>query len=251
MNFFYLVPFNYFYLTRLKHGSFVFHFLFEWVAAFWLVAWVGIGGDLLQSSLAMLFSYLAFISIYELGYMANDLHAAKQEIDGRRRGPQEASRAWIFLWVISRLFSFLVCTILMNKLFDPAWWSFFAALIFVFLLHNILTDREQKVATFSLLAWFRFMAPVIFVVSDNQIMGVGLAAAIGYVAYRNLGYMDSKGLLLMPGRKRMAFRLFFFLMPFAGIVALWPYEDARGYCLLVTYWGIVSATGAVATYKSS
>ena len=251
MNFFYLLPFSYFYQTRLKEGALAFHILFEWLAALWLVAWIGSGASFLQDVLAVFLSYVAFISIYELGYMANDLHAAKHETDGRRRGPQGASFLWVCLWVFSRLVSFFACTVLMNHFFYASWWLFFAALVAVFSLHNILDDREMKTATFSWLAWFRFMAPVIFVINIDQIMGVGLAAVVGYVSYRKLGYRDSKGLLFMPGRKRMSFRLFFFLIPLAGVAALGPYEHAKGYLLLVVYWAAVSITGAALTFKFS
>lgn len=251
MNFFYLFPFSYFYQTRLKEGAISFHILFEWLAALWLVAWIGDGATIPQDVLALFLSYIAFISVYELGYMTNDLYASKYEKNGRRRGPQGASYLWVSLWVASRLLTFFSCTALMNLFFDASWWLFFAALVAVFTLHNFLDDREMKTATFSWLAWFRFMAPVIFVISIDQIMGVGLAAVFGYVSYRKLGYMDSKGLLFMPGRKRMSFRLFFFLIPLAGVAALGPYEHAKGYLLLVVYWAAVSITGAVLTFKFS
>ena len=248
---FYLLPFSYFYQTRLKDGSLAFHVIFEWLAALWLVAWIGGGPTVLQNVLAVFLSYVAFISIYELGYMANDLYAAKYEKRGRRRGPQEVGRLWVCLWVVRRLAVFFACTMLMKNFFNASWWLFFFALVAVFSLHNLLNDREMKTATFSWLAWFRFMAPVIFVVSRDQLMGIGLAAAFGYVAYRKIGYMDSKDLLLMPGRKRTAFRLFSFLMPMAGAVALWPYEYAQGYLLLVFYWAAVSLLGATLTFKFS
>lgn len=250
---FYLLPFSYFYQTRLKEGAIAFHILFEWVAALWLVAWIGDGVTVLQNICVLFLSYIAFISIYEIGYMVNDIYAAKYEKHGRQRGPQEARNLnlWVCLWVLSRLATFLACTIVMNKFSDASWWLFFFALISVFSLHNLLNDREMKVATFSWLAWFRFMAPVIFVISEDQLMGVGFAAAFGYVAYRKLGYMDSKGLLLMPGRKRTGFRLFFFLIPMAGAVALWPYEHAQGFLLLAVYWALISSMGAALTLKFS
>ncbi|GAA5138750.1 hypothetical protein [Alloalcanivorax gelatiniphagus] len=250
---FYLLPFSYFYQTRLKEGSIAFHVIFEWIAALWLVVWIGDGVTVSQNIFALFLNYIAFISIYEIGYMANDIYAAKYEKYGRHRGPQGARNLnlWVCLWVVIRLATFLACTIVMNKFFDASWWLFFFALILVFSLHNLLNDREMKAATFSWLAWFRFMAPVIFVISKDQLMSVGLAVAFGYVAYRKLGYMDSKGLLLMPGRKRTRFRLFFFLSPMAGAVALWPYGQAQGYLLLVVYWAAVSSVGAALTYKFS
>jgi hypothetical protein len=245
-----LLPFAYFYKTRLSKGALAFHALFEWLAAAWLVTCVGastIGQDLLTMALV----YLAFISLYELGYMANDLHAARHESDGRRRGPQGAATQWVAAWVLVRIAAFLGVTAVLDQWSQLGWWFFFAALLAVFALHNWLEDREMKTSTFAWLAWFRFMAPVMFVVQDSQRMGIGLAAAIGYVAFRQLGYLDSKGLLKMPGRQRHAFRRFFFLMPLFGIGVLWPYPEAQGYAWLTAYWAVVAVMGTLLAPKSN
>lgn len=193
--------------------------------------------------MAMVLIYLAFISLYELGYMANDLHSAHHESDGRRRGPQGAGFQWVAAWVLVRIAAFLGVTAILNQWSQPEWWLFFSTLATVFTLHNWLKDREMKTSTFAWLAWFRFMAPVMFIVPDSQLMGVGMAAAMGYVAFRQLGYLDSKGLLNMPGRKQFAFRRFFFLMPLLGIPVLWPYPEAQGYGCLTAYWAVVAVIG--------
>ncbi len=135
---------------------------------------------------------------------------------------------------------------MMGKLGAREWWSFFAALCLVFGMHNGSTDREFKAITFIWLAWFRFMAPVIFVVQDTQRLGIGLAAALSYVSFRLLGYLDSKGLLKMPGRQRAGIRLSFFLMPLTGALGLWHYEAAQGYLVLVGYYAFVSLVGTAA-----
>lgn len=239
-----LFPFAYFYTTRLSKGALAFHALFEWLAAAWLVAMVG-ASSIAQDCLMMVFAYVAFISVYELGYMANDLRAAGQESDGRRRGPKGASTPWVMSWVLARIAAFFAVTAVLDQWRQPGWWLFFLVLAAVFTLHNWLDDRDLKTSTFAWLAWFRFMAPVIFVVQDSQRMGIGLAAAMGYVAFRQLGYLDSKGLLKMPGRKEPAFRRFFFLMPLFGITALWPYSEAQGYALLTAYWAVVALLGTL------
>jgi len=245
MNFAYLLPFSYFFNTRLRGGSVAFHVIFEWLAAVVLVCTVGAVGPAQALLLAGL-SYLAFISLYEIGYLVNDLFASQKEAWGRQRGPQGASGYWMGAWFVSRLASFALATTLMGKLAAPEWWSFFSALCVVFALHNGLKDRELKTATFLWLAWFRFMAPVMFVVEDVQRLGVGLAAAMAYASFRLFGYLDSKGLLQMSGRQRPGFRLFFFLMPLVGALALWPYEGARGFLLLTAYFALAATLGTVA-----
>ena len=242
MKFVYLLPFTYFYDTRLRTGSVSFHVIFEWLAAMVLALVVGTAGPAHALTAAGL-SYLAFISLYEIGYLVNDLFASRKEAGGRQRGPQDAGGLWVAAWFVSRLIAFMFATALMGKLTAPGWWSYFAALCVVFTLHNELTDREFKSATFLWLAWFRFMAPVIFVVEDTQRLGVGLAAAMAYSSFRLFGYLDSKGLLKMPGRQRPGFRLFFFLMPLTGALALWPYDGARGFLVLTGYYALAAALG--------
>ena len=245
MNFVYLFPFSYFYLTRLSKGSLAFHVLFEWVCAALLVVVLSELSPyyaLLQSLLV----YIAFISLYEIGYMANDLFSANKEADGRLRGPQSAKGYWIFLWVSVRLIVFLGITLLLSQGTVLAWWSYFLALATVFFLHNYFNDREYKSATFIWLAWFRFMAPIIFIVESKYRMGVAFGAGIVYATFRLFGYLDSKGLLSMPGRQRVKFRLVFFLMPLAGCIALFPYEEAWGFILLCSFYSaiVLMSTGS-------
>ena len=242
MKFVYLLPFTYFYDTRLRTGSVSFHVIFEWLAAVVLALAVG-AADPVQALTAAGLSYLAFISLYEIGYLVNDLFASRKEAGGRQRGPQDAGGVWVAAWFVSRLVVFMFATVLMGKLAALEWWSYFAALCVVFALHNGLADREFKAATFIWLAWLRFMAPVMFVVQDTQRLGVGLAAAMAYASFRMFGYLNSKGLLQMPGRQRPGFRLFFFLMPLAGTLALWPYDGARGFMVLSGYFALAAALG--------
>ncbi|MCI5127134.1 MAG: hypothetical protein D3905_02960 [Candidatus Electrothrix sp. AS4_5] len=244
MNFVYLFPFTYFFNTRLRKGKIIFHIVFEWLAAVILLLLVG-SFPANKTFLIAISSYSAFISLYEIGYLVNDLFASHKEVNGRKRGPQGVSNIWVRTWIISRCTVFLLLTTLLNNFASVEWWSFFIALCIVFSIHNVLTDYEMKVATFLWLAWFRFMAPLIFVVQDSQRMGVGLAAAIIYVTFRLLGYLDSKGLLQMPSRHQLEFRLFFFIHPLIGIVALWAYENAYGFLILTGYYAVVAILGSI------
>ncbi|MBB3229567.1 hypothetical protein [Halomonas stenophila] len=241
----YLLPFSYFLDTRLREGSIAFHLVFEWLAAVVLVVVFGAAEPLPALAMAGL-AYLAFISLYEIGYLVNDLYAAPREARGRKRGPQGTTLGWGLAWTGSRLMVFVLVTTWLDFLAVPAWWSFYLALSLTFALHNVLQDKELKAATFLWLAWLRFMAPVIFVVEDTQRLGIGLAAAVSYVAFRLLGYLDSKGLLRMPGRQRASFRLFFFLMPLIGLLALWPYAGAGGFMVLTGYFAVAATVGSLA-----
>ncbi len=50
----------------------------------------------------------------------------------------------------------------------------------------------------------------------------------------------------MPGRQRTSFRLFFFLMPLIGLLALWPFAGAEGFMVLTAYFAVAAAVGSLA-----
>ena len=115
MNFVYLLPFTYFFNTRLRDGSVAFHAIFEWLAAAVLVCTVG-AVDPAQALVFSGISYVAFISLYEIGYLVNDLFASRKEEKGRMRGPQGAIGVWVGAWFASRVVFFAMATILMLSL---------------------------------------------------------------------------------------------------------------------------------------
>lgn len=242
----YLVPFSYFWSTRLKQGSIGFHVLFEWLAAAMLVVALADGSPWQSLSVSFL-SYLAFISLYEIGYIANDLIMAPREQGGRMRGPQGASGAWLALWITLRIAVFFTVTIDLGHNGNLQWWGFFLALAIVFAFHNGLTDREVKAGTFLWLSWFRFMAPVVFAVPVEQLLGIGLGCALSYSAFRQFGYLDSKGLLQMPGRQRPVFRWAFFMWPLLGALAVGTLPGTKGLVLLTSYFAAVASLGVLAT----
>ena len=102
----------------------------------------------------------------------------------------QVTRGWVSAWIASRVLSFILMTFLLGFSAVLNWWLFYLTLIIVFLLHNLLVCRELKVVTFSWLAFYRFIAPIIFVVADSQRLGIALAAAMIYVPFRQFAYME-------------------------------------------------------------
>ncbi|MBF6650295.1 hypothetical protein [Methylobacter sp. BlB1] len=245
MNFVYLLPFSYFARTRLAEGSLAFHALFEWAAALVLAAMFGIAGAW-GSMLFALGAYYAFISLYEIGYLFNDLVTSKKESAPRLRGPQDAPLSWFAIWVVARLAVFIIITILLGMINRSDWWLFFSALLAVFSIHNLLQNKDSKASTFLWLAWFRFLAPVIFIVQPSQRMGIAFGAASLYAAFRLFGYLDSKGLLCMPGRQSLQFRVTYFLTPLLAAVATWNYNEAAGFRCMVLYFAFIASVAWVA-----
>lgn len=248
MNLLYTIPFSYFYFTRLRHASPMFHVLFEWIAAVCLVVAFGRFG-LARSLYVALLAYCAFICVYEIGYFANDLFSAKREVDGRPRGPQDASGRWLSAWVGTRAVAFLAITVEMIPF--PSlleWGAFFGALTVPIAAHNLMVDRELKSISFIWLSWFRFMAPVIFAVDSGEVLGIGLCAALSYCNFRLFGYLDGKGLLRMPGRRRRRFGLLVFSAPVCGALALWPYNGFAGFFVLSVFYFAVASLGVAVEF---
>ena len=141
MKFVYLLPFSYFVHTRLSKGSLEFHALFEWGAALVLTGAFGVAGTW-GSMLFALEAYFAFISLYEVGYLFNDLISTKREFAARLRGPADATPAWLAAWVSTRLMAFTALTLFLDVTGRGDWWLFFGAMLAVFALHNLLQDKE-------------------------------------------------------------------------------------------------------------
>jgi hypothetical protein len=245
MKFVYLLPFSYFVHTRLSKGSLEFHALFEWGAALVLTGAFGVAGTW-GSMLFALEAYFAFISLYEVGYLFNDLISTKRELAARLRGPADATPAWLVAWVSSRLMAFTALTLFLDVTGRGDWWLFFGAMLSVFALHNLLQDKDSKASTFLWLAWFRFLAPVVFVVQSSQRMGIALGAASLYAGFRLFGYLDSKGLLVMPRRQSMTFRATYFLMPLFSAIAMFDYPEALGFRCMVFYYAALASVALAA-----
>lgn len=239
-----LVPFHYSWVTRLRDGL-AFHALFEWVPAVVLV--VALNGDHRAGALrTAVLAYLAFVCVYEIGYLTNDLIIAPREADGRLRGPQGAPRAWIAAWMLARVAVFVLATALAGQLPDARWWLYFVVLAVIFAGHNFLHDKELKAGTFLWLSWLRFMAPVAFAVPSVYLLGIGFGCAMTYSAFREIAYLDGKGMLKMPGRKRLRFRWLFFMWPLLPAAVLHGAPAALGFVVLACYYAVLASLGTIA-----
>lgn len=209
----FLFPFSYFLQSRLKgKKDILFHFWYEWLICVVLLAFIR-DWNWLPAIRQFLLGYIAFISIYELGYFANDIYAVRYEENPRLRIKNfNPSNTTITIWVLFRLAVFAsVCHYL--QLWDNvAWWVYYAALAIVYYLHNTLKNKQLKVTTFFQLAFFRFFAPVfIFFTTDNWLV-VLVPVIVNYVLYRTITYMDSKNLLKMPDRPLLSFKISYYLL---------------------------------------
>lgn len=179
----------------------------EWVPAIGiLIVVAGFPPGLALGS--FLVTYMAFITVYEVGYIANDLLAYREGNSGRRRlGEAPPGRAVVMAATAFRGLLFVGITVGANLWDRPVWWAFYGALFVTFFLHNMITDPLPKLGTFTGLALLRFLAPVFIFLSGPGIALVTSAVMLNYVIYRLLNYLASKDLLKAPQREEPAFKI--------------------------------------------
>lgn len=213
----FLFPFSYFYKSRLNSfRSFFFHFYYEWLLNILILIFVA-KQTVIDATTHFILAYLAFISIYELGYLANDVFSIRKEINPRKRIRSfDPSSLELIIWIFFRLLVFAGITYFLGAYAAINWWSFYFLLALYFLLHNILASGLLKTFTFFNLAIFRFFAPIFIFLEKDQFLILVPSVIINYVLYRTLTYMDSKELIKVQEREDASFKFYYYLL-FLGL----------------------------------
>jgi len=244
----FLLPYTYFYGSRVKQLKYnLYYLIIDWAVPLALLTYFT-GYDWRGALGHFVLAYLAFISIYEIGYLGNDVYSVRKEDKPRRRVQDfNPSDAVVAVWIGARLLAFGAISWYLHVLDSPLWLAFYAVLAVFFYLHNALQDRELKVMTFVNLAFVRYLAPVFIFLSAEQLMLIAAPVFLNYVFYRTLMYMDSKDLLHMPSRRAPAYKVNYYLLAGGVSVLLslmghsWVPLLMTGYYLL--FWTAVKLAG--------
>lgn len=219
----FLLPGSYLVGSRLRsRASWASMFGYDWLPQLAIIAALGTPG-LLQTPGALLLSWLAFISLYELGYLTNDVLSVRFEKNPRRRIEGFDPRApQLVAWLLARLSAFALLTFLLGQATRWEWWAFHGLLTLVFLSHNLLRQESLRVASFVGLALGRFMAPLLPWLGTAALASLAMPVLLYYVLFRLLGYLDGKRFLQLPGRREDRFRIGFYavLLPVGGMASL-------------------------------
>jgi hypothetical protein len=167
--------------------------------------------------------YLAFISVYEIGYIINDCVSVRFEQNPRKRVKEfDPSNLLIAFWILIRIVFFLAITFVIHKQFSGQWWWFYLILVVVFFVHNILQSKQYRVFTFICLAFLRFYAPLFPFITMDFLLQTLNAVLLFYIFFRTITYLDSKGLLVIPSRASFDFKAayYFFLLPVSITIAV-------------------------------
>lgn len=202
-----LIPFGYFLSSRLKSvGDVAFLVATSWLPATWLAIRLG-GKSPVEAVSSFLLGYLAFIAIYEVGYLANDLWDARRTRNGRARFDHAVGPAYIAAFVAVRLMCWVAVASSTGWADNPLWLAGFGALLIALAQHNLAQSPALRLASFLELAVLRFLLPILALVPRGELWVVTLVALLLYAYPRFLSYMDSKSLLRLDGGRGRSFGL--------------------------------------------
>lgn len=218
-----LVPFAYAFFSRMHLRGFVFNAATLWMPGLILVLALrdnlSIDGGALENIARYFAAYLAFISVYEIGYLINDTWGTRHDKTPRRRIPVDYGAIFCVAFVAVRIAVVLLMADWLGILELPIFWLLMAALIATIILHNTLKREEFKLFSFLQMSMLRFSMPVLLATSGEGALPVLLVALCGFSFPRFLTYQDSKGRLRLPERKAADFAFFGHLC-FAPLILL-------------------------------
>lgn len=218
-----LVPFLYAFFSRMKGlRGFGFNALTLWAPG--LILTYGITGQVAPYALG----YLAFISLYELGYLMNDTWGLRHDSTPRRRIEVTYSAPFLLAFVAIRAGTILTMGHLLGLLANPGFWGVLALLGAAILAHNLLRREEFKMMTFFQMSLMRFATPILLATGLAQVPWVLITGALLFVFPRLLTYQDSKARLTIPERKQPDFALINTALtaPAIGLTYLISHEPA-------------------------
>lgn len=217
-----LLPFGYTAVTRLKSARDVAYLVCSsWLPAAWFLYRtepLSIADTLVNFGLG----YLAFIAIYEIGYLANDYWDARKSDVGRQRVPFLAGPAYACLFVALRVAVWTVIGWWTGWIAEPIWLAGYGALGIAFAEHNLIAAPGLRSASFFQLAILRFVLPVLAPTAPGSRLTLLLVAILFYVYLRLLSYLESKDLLTIPERRKPSYSLaqIAMLLPIAALISL-------------------------------
>ena len=234
-----LVPFGYLLVSRASRPKDLAYLVASsWIPAIWLAFRLS-GTDLPAALAGFALGYIAFLCVYEIGYLVNDSWDAARSESGRHRLKFAVGPSYAIAFVLIRACCWAAIGWATGWWADALWLGTYALLVIAFCEHNLLASPALRLASFGQLAVLRFLAPIVALVPRDHIGAALLCAVIFYAYLRALSYLESKDLLTMPERRAPAFgfRQMLLLVPASVALALVLKEpviaELMAYSLLV------------------
>lgn len=200
-----VLPFGYYAVTRLPSWRDLASLVAtNWLPAIWILHRLG-GLELGVAVVTFAAGYIAFLGIYEIGYLVNDGWDTARSSNGRKRVPFTIGAVYATVFILIHLGAWLAIGSVTGWIGNPAWLAGFAALAVAFAQHNLVAANWVRIASFYELATLRFMLPVIGAIPPAGYAALIVAALLFYTYVRYLSYADSKDLLALPERRKPRF----------------------------------------------
>lgn len=248
----YILPFTYMIHSRIRAPREQAILLLNEIAPNLLILYFLKSQSMIAVSRMYFLAYAAFVSIYEIGYFANDFLAVRKETDPRVRIPG-LNPSWkaLALWIGVRIAVFAWVSSLLGFLTRPSWVVFYVGLAVYLFLHNWLTSRYVKSLTYMGLATMRIISPTFMFLSREQIVLVLPTLLVCHVFFRTVSYMDAKRVLDLTGRNsnpsRVAYyalmivpNVIFSMLMGSGVPLLlstYYLVEVSGFCLAAQWFG--------------
>lgn len=245
------VPFGYSLHTRMSSlRDVVNNAATSWVTALILIA-VATPNNPWSAFWKLPVSYICFIAFYELGYLYNDMLGTRGEINPRLRLKHDLSKWEVSVFISIRVFVFAGICGLTGWYQQVSWLSFYAVLGLVIVLHNITSQTAIRLVTFFQMSLLRFSAPIFVWLPANKFAMCLLAGAVFFTFTRFITYLDSKGRLVLPERKRWWYfaSVHLAFCPLSALVSL--VLGDWSFFLLTIYFVILYGTYAALKFKGS
>lgn len=244
------VPFGYALHTRIRGlRNLIHNAATAWIPALILIA-LASPNDALSAFWKLPISYICFIAFYELGYLYNDTLGTRGETNPRLRLKHRLA-PWETAAVIGiRVFTIIAISGLTGWYQQLNWLTFYACLGTVIVLHNTISETAIRLVTFFQMSLIRFVAPIFIWIPPSKFTMCLLAGAVFFTFTRFITYLEAKGRLELPERKRWWYFLSVHLAfcPLSALIslALWDWS----FLLLTTYFVVLYGSYAMFKFKS-
>ena len=195
-------------------------------------------------------SYICFIAFYELGYLYNDTLGTRGEINPRLRLKHNLST-----WEVAAIIGIRIAVIaaicgLMQWYQQVSWLTFYAIFGVVIVLHNSISETAIRLVTFFQMSLMRFVAPIFVWMSVDKFTMCLTAGLVFFTFTRFITYLEAKGRLVLPERKRWWYFVSIHLAfsPLSVLVSLM--HGDWSFSLLTIYFVVLYGIYAALNFKS-
>jgi hypothetical protein len=112
----------------------------------------------------------------------------------------------------------MAISLLADLIFKTEWIVGYAVLVIIIALYNTSISDTTRSALFVQMTHLRYMFPIFAFVGSGHLLLLMFISAIMYNYFRLLSFLDAKGFLIMPERKREGFSIVQMLMFFPVVL---------------------------------